>query len=71
MKLHLAAIAFNERELESYVSQLKNGGFEAISDVKKSDDGTYYQALAKTIRQEAAASLKSTTTVTETLSPQA
>jgi hypothetical protein len=72
MKQHLTAIAFNEKELESYVSQLRNGGFEAVSDVKKSEDGTFYQALAKTVRQDATASLKpAATIVTESLAPQA
>lgn len=51
MKLHLAAIAFNEKELEAYVSQLKNQRFETVSEVKKADDGTYYQVMAKTVRE--------------------
>ena len=53
MKQHLAAIAFNERELEAYVTQLKTQRFETISEVKKADDGTWYQVLAKTVRSEA------------------
>lgn len=52
MKQHLAAIAFNERELEAYVSQLKAQRFEVVSDVKKADDGTYFQVLAKTVKAE-------------------
>ena len=52
MKQHLAAIAFNERELESYVAQLKSQSFETVSEVKKADDGTFYQVLAKTVRQD-------------------
>ena len=51
MKLHLAAIAYNERELDTYVSQLKSQHFEAISDVKKADDGTFYQVMAKTVKE--------------------
>jgi hypothetical protein len=51
MKQHLTAIAFNEKELESYVSQLVTGGFEAISEVKKAEDGSFFQALIKTVRQ--------------------
>lgn len=60
MKQHLTAIAFNEKELESYVSQLLTGGFETISEVKKAEDGTYFQALAKGNKQEVP---KLTTTV--------
>ena len=52
MKLHLTAIAFNEKELESYVAQLKSQSFETVSDVKKAEDGAYYQAMAKTVRLE-------------------
>jgi hypothetical protein len=51
MKLHLAAIAFNEKELDAYVSQLKSQHFESISEVKKAEDGTYYQVMAKTVRE--------------------
>lgn len=53
MKLHLAAIAFNEKELDAYVSQLKNQHFEAVSDIKKAEDGTFYQVMAKTVRENA------------------
>jgi len=53
MKQHLAAIAFNERELEAYVSQLKEQRFETISEVKKAEDGTYYQVMAKTVKEAA------------------
>ena len=52
MKQHLAAIAFNERELEAYVSQMKAQRFETVSDVKKADDGTFYQVLAKTVKSD-------------------
>lgn len=51
MKLHLAAIAYNERELETYVSQLKAQRFESVSEVKKAEDGTYYQVMAKTVKE--------------------
>jgi hypothetical protein len=51
MKLHLAAIAYNEKELETYVSQLKAQRFESVSEVKKADDGTYYQVMAKTVKE--------------------
>ena len=51
MKQYLAAIAFNERELEAYVAQLKTQRFETVSDVKKAEDGTYYQVMAKAVRQ--------------------
>lgn len=71
MKQHLTAIAFNEKELESYVSQLKGQRFETVSDVKKSEDGTFYQALAKTVRQEAATAPKSEPAETENASQQA
>ena len=66
MKLHLAAIAFNERELETYVAQLKSQSFETVSEVKKSEDGTWYQALAKKTKQEATFSQVSHTLSTET-----
>jgi hypothetical protein len=61
MKLHLAAIAFNERELELYVTQLKGQRFEAVSEVKKADDGTFYQVMAKMVK-EPAVILQSTVT---------
>ena len=51
--MHLTAICYNERELEVYVNQLQSQGFESLSDAKKSDDGTYYQAMAKTSKAEA------------------
>ena len=50
--MHLTAICYNERELEVYVSQLQSQGFESLSDAKKSDDGTFYQAMAKTTKIE-------------------
>ena len=52
MKQQLAAIAFNERELEAYVTQLKTQRFETVSEVKKAEDGTWYQVLAKTVKTE-------------------
>ena len=66
MKQHLTAIAFNEKELESYVSQLKSQRFETVSDVKKAEDGTYYQALEKVVRQETAAVLTASQPVVAT-----
>lgn len=51
MKLHLTAIAFNEKELETYVLQLKNQQFESVSEVKKADDGSYYQVMARTAKE--------------------
>ena len=51
MKLHLAAIAYNEKELETYISQLKIQHFEAVSEVKKAEDGTVYQVMAKTVKE--------------------
>ena len=54
MKLHLAAIAFNEKELETYVTQLKGQRFESVSEVKKADDGTFYQVMTKTVKEPAA-----------------
>ncbi|HEU4902457.1 MAG TPA: hypothetical protein VFT06_06675 [Flavisolibacter sp.] len=53
MKMHIAAIGFNERELEMYVSQLKSQGFESLSEVKKAEDGTFYQVMAKASKFEA------------------
>ena len=52
MKQHLAAIAFNEKELEAYVSQLKTQRFETVSEIKKAEDGTFFQLLAKTVKEE-------------------
>ena len=52
MKLHLAAIAFNEKELETYVLQLKSQSFETVSEVKKAEDGSFYQVLAKAVKAE-------------------
>ena len=67
MKLHLAAIAFNERELEAYVSQLKTQHFEPVSDAKKADDGSFYQVMAKTVRESALPKLVAHDIVTETV----
>jgi hypothetical protein len=47
MKMHLAAIGYNERELELYVSQLKSQGFESIGAVTKAEDGSFYLPMAK------------------------
>ena len=52
MKMQIAAICHNERELELYVSQLKDQGFESLSEVKKAEDGTFYQAMAKASKFE-------------------
>lgn len=65
MKLHLAAIAFNERELETYVTQLKSQRFETVSEVKKADDGTYYQVMAKTVKENPLSLPKTTIPVAE------
>ena len=50
--MHIAAICFNERELEIYVSQLRSQGFESLSEAKKAEDGSYYQVLARTSKFE-------------------
>ena len=72
MKLHLAAIAFNEKELETYVSQLKSQSFETVSEVKKAEDGSWYQVLARTVRQEAVVSqVKASTMADVVAEPQA
>lgn len=52
MKMHIAAICFNERELDMYVSQLKTQGFESLSEVKKAEDGTFYRVMAKASKFE-------------------
>lgn len=52
MKMHIAAICFNERELEIYVSQLRSQGFESLSEVKKAEDGSFFQAMARTSKGE-------------------
>ena len=69
MKQHLAAIAFNERELETYVTQLKALRFETLSDAKKADDGTWYQVLAKTVKVEAIVPPKAVETAAEEVIP--
>lgn len=51
--MQIAAIGFNERELDAYVGQLRTQGFEALSEVKKADDGSFYQTLAKASKFEA------------------
>jgi hypothetical protein len=55
MKMQIAAICFNERELELYVGQLKEKGFETLSEVKKAEDGSFYQAMAKASKYESPA----------------
>ena len=65
MKQQLAAIAFNERELEAYVTQLKTQSFETVSEVKKAEDGTFYQVLAKTVKTEIFLPQKPVETVVE------
>ena len=65
MKQQLAAIAFNERELEAYVTQLKTQRFETVSEVKKAEDGTWYQVLAKTIKTETIVAPKAVEAVVE------
>jgi hypothetical protein len=67
MKQYLAAIAFNERELESYVAQLKSQRFETVSDVKKAEDGTFYQVMAKSVKQDFSIPLKATVPALETV----
>jgi hypothetical protein len=52
MKMHIAAICYNERELDMYVSQLKSQGFESLSEVKKAEDGTFYQVMARASKFE-------------------
>jgi hypothetical protein len=52
MKMQIAAICFNERELELYVGQLKSQGFESVSDVKKAEDGSFYLTMAKASKFE-------------------
>jgi hypothetical protein len=69
MKQHLTAIAFNERELEAYVAQLKAQRFETVSDVKKADDGTWYQVLAKTVKAEAIVPPKAVETIVDEAIP--
>lgn len=58
MKMHIAAIGFNERDLELYVSQLKTQGFESLSEVKKADDGSFYRVMAKASKFELAVTAK-------------
>ena len=60
--MQIAAIGFNERELELYVSQLRNQGFESLSDVKKAEDGTFYRAMAKASKFESPVQEKMTVT---------
>ena len=69
MKQHLAAIAFNERELEAYVSQLKTQRFETVSEIKKAEDGTWYQVMAKTVKSEVFVPQKAVEVVAEDVVP--
>jgi len=69
MKQHLAAIAFNERELEAYVSQLKTQRFETVSDAKKAEDGTWYQVLAKTVKADVPVPQKAVNAAAEEIVP--
>ena len=50
--MQIAAICYNERELELYISQLKSQGFESLSNVKKAEDGSFYLAMAKASKFE-------------------
>lgn len=50
--MQIAAICFNERELELYASQLKAQGFERVSEVKKAEDGSFYLVMAKASKFE-------------------
>lgn len=52
MKMHIAAICYNEAELITYVGQLRSQGFESLSEVKRAEDGTFYQAMAKASKFE-------------------
>ena len=65
MKQHVTAIAFNEKELESYVSGLLSSGFETVSEVKKSEDGSFYHALAKASRLDGTVAFAKPTVVSE------
>lgn len=58
MKMQIAAIGFNERELEMYVSQLRSLGFETVSEVKKAEDGSFYQTMEKGAKFEIPSSPK-------------
>ena len=64
--MQIAAIGFNERELEAYVSQLKSQGFESLSEVKKAEDGSFYQALAMGSKFEMPLQQKAAPQVSET-----
>jgi hypothetical protein len=65
MKMHIAAIGFNERELEMYVSQLQTQGFESLSDVKKAEDGSFYRVMAKMSKFEAPVQEKASLQMTD------
>ena len=65
--MHIAAIGFNERELEMYVSQLKALGFESLSEVKKAEDGSFYQALTKASKFDTPVPEKTAAQITDTL----
>lgn len=54
MKMQIAVIGANERELELYVGQLTTQGFENVSEVKKAEDGSYYRVMARVSKYELA-----------------
>ena len=58
MKQHLAAIAHTQKELEVYINQLLKQGFETLSEMTKAEDGSYYQALVKSVRDQVSKSEK-------------
>lgn len=60
MKMQMAAICFNERELDLYVSQLLGQGFESVSEPKRADDGTYYRVMARASKYDSPAMAKTT-----------
>jgi hypothetical protein len=67
MKMQIAAICFNERELELYIGQLKAQGFESLSDIKKADDGAYYLVMAKASKFDSPIAAKAPAQLAEAL----
>ena len=63
--MHIAAICYTERELDTYVSQLKLQGFESLSEVKKAEDGSFYLVMAKASKFDTLAAEKVTAKVVE------
>ncbi len=63
--MHIAAICYTERELDTYVSQLKSQGFESLSEVKKAEDGSFYLVMAKASKFDTPAAEKAATQVVE------